>query len=116
MSSSPAEKPKFESTANPNWVDLPKDITSNILQRLNAIEILTKTRYVCPYWWNMCKDPFMWREISLDRSLFDLWPPNLLDLLVELCQYAVDLSSGHLEKIDIYCFGTDDLLQYIADR
>ncbi|XP_024632938.1 F-box protein SKIP19 [Medicago truncatula] len=75
MSSSPAKKHKFESTKNPNWVELPKDITSNILQRLNTVEILTKTRY-----------------------------------------YAVDLSSGHLEKNDIYCFATDDLLQYIAGR
>ncbi|GAU42387.1 hypothetical protein TSUD_123830 [Trifolium subterraneum] len=39
-----------------------------------------------------------------------------LDRLVKMCQYAVDLSSGHLEKIDLYRFGTDDLLQYIADR
>ena len=57
----------------------------------------------------------MWREINmgtflsyyelsdhgthnvLDRSLFDLGTHNL-DCLVNLCQYAVDLSSGHLEK------------------
>jgi hypothetical protein len=120
-SSCPAKKPKLESTTvNPNWLELPRDVTSNILQRLGAVEILTKARYVCPYWWNICKDPFMWRKINMGRfhlcfSSFNLGTRNL-DRLVNLCQYAVDLSSGHLEEIDIYSFGTVDLLQYIADR
>jgi len=115
-SSCPAKKPKLESTTvNPNWLELPRDVTSNILQRLGAVEILMRARYVCPYWWNICKDPFMWRKIHMGK--FHLYfqfanrgTPDL-DILVNLCQYAVDLSSGHLEKID-----TDDLLQYIADR
>jgi len=117
----PAKKPKLESTTvNPNWLELPRDATSNILQRLGAVEILTKARYVCPYWWNICKDPFMWRKIHMGTSHLYFQFSNRgtpdLDRLVNLCQYAVDLSSGHLEKIDIYRFGTDDLLKYIADR
>lgn len=121
--SCPTKKPKLESTtarAKPNWLELPRDVTSNILQRLGAVEILTKARYVCPYWWNICKDPFMWRKIHMGRSHLYFQFANRgtpdLNRLVNLCQYAVDLSSGHLEKIDIYGFGTDDLLQYIADR
>ncbi|WJX32185.1 hypothetical protein P8452_20539 [Trifolium repens] len=62
----------------------------------------------------------MWREIHM--GTFHLYfeysvraTPDL-DRLVKICQYAVDLSSGHLEKIDLYRFGTDDLLHYIADR
>jgi len=117
----PAKKPKLESTTvNPNWLELPRDATSNILQRLGAVEILTKARYVCPYWWNICKDPFMWRKIHMGTSHLYFQFSNRgtpdLDRLVNLCQYAVDLSSGHLEKIDIYRFGTDDLLKYIAER
>jgi len=51
-----AKKPKLEITnTNPNWIELSKDVTSNILQRLGAVEILTNTRNVCPYWWNVCK-------------------------------------------------------------
>jgi hypothetical protein len=120
-SSCPAKKPKFESTTvNPNWLELPRDVTSNILQRLGAVEILTKARYVCPYWWNICKDPFMWHKIHMGTSHLYFEFSNRgtpdLDGLVNLCQYAVGLSSGHLEKIDIYRFGTDDLLKYIADR
>lgn len=123
MSSSPnpAKKPKLEIiTTNPNWLELPKDLTSNILKRLGAVEILTNARNVCPYWWNICKDPFMWREIQMGtfHLYFQYANANApdLDYLVKLCQYAVDLSSGHLEKIDIYRFGSDHLLQYIADR
>ncbi|RHN76014.1 putative F-box domain-containing protein [Medicago truncatula] len=84
MSSSPAKKHKFESTKNPNWVELPKDITSNILQRLNTVEILTKTRYVCPYWWNICKDPFMWCEINMGTFLSYLMIMGLIILIVWL--------------------------------
>jgi len=123
MSSSPkpSKKPKLEIiTTNPNWLELPKDITSNILKRLGAVEILTNARNVCPYWWNICKDPFMWREIQMGTFHLYFQYANAdapdLDYLVKLCQYAVDLSSGHLEKIDVYRFGSDHLLQYIADR
>ncbi|KAJ4824237.1 hypothetical protein Tsubulata_018058, partial [Turnera subulata] len=33
-----------------------------------------------------------------------------------MCQHAVDRSSGVLQRINIDCFGTDELLQYIVDR
>jgi hypothetical protein len=62
----------------------------------------------------------MWREIHM--GAFHLYfeysvrgTPDL-DRLVNMCQYAVDLSSGQLEKIDLLRFCGDDLLHYIADR
>ncbi|PNX83036.1 F-box protein skip19, partial [Trifolium pratense] len=108
-------------TTTPNWLELPRDLTANILQRLGAVDILTNVRNVCPYWWNICKDPSIWREIHMGNFQFyfessNRVTPDLDDRLVKMCQYAVDLSSGHLEKIHIYRFGTDNLLRYIADR
>ncbi|MCI38935.1 F-box protein SKIP19 [Trifolium medium] len=75
-SSTPVKKPKLEITTNPNWLELPRDITSNILQRLGAVEILKNARNVCPYWWNICKDPSMWREIHIGgcwKEVLDRW-------------------------------------------
>ncbi|PNX61921.1 F-box protein skip19, partial [Trifolium pratense] len=57
-----------ESTTVPNWLQLPRDITANILQRLDTIDIVTSVCHVCPLWWNICKDPFMWRTIKIQLS------------------------------------------------
>ncbi|XP_024633457.2 putative F-box/LRR-repeat protein 23 [Medicago truncatula] len=93
----------------PNWLELPRDITSNILQRLGPVEILKKARNVCPYWWNICKDPLMWRTIHMSNNETS---PDVD--LVKICRYAVGQSCGHLEDIEIVSFCTDDLLHYIA--
>jgi len=93
----------------PNWLELPRDITSNILQRLGVVEILTNARNVCPYWWNICKDPRMWRTIHMSNNETS---PDVD--LVKICHYAVEQSCGNLEDIEIVSFCTDDLLQYIA--
>ncbi|CAI8597203.1 unnamed protein product [Vicia faba] len=110
----PANKAKHESTTtNPNWLELPKDITSNILQKLCPVEILISARNVCPYWWNICKDPLMWRTIRMtDIHMLRYNSSNLSNI----CRYAVDKSCGGLEHIYIKFFGNDDLLQYVADR
>jgi hypothetical protein len=104
---------------NPNWLQLPIDITANILFRLDTIEILKSVRNVCPLWWNICKNPLMWKTIRMEN--FDLvnLPDNddqVCDYLVKICRYAVDLSCGHLKDIFIFGFATDELLKYIADR
>jgi hypothetical protein len=109
-----ANKSKHESTTTiPNWLELPKDITSNILQRLGAFEILTSARNVCPYWWNICKDPLMWRTIKMTDIHMLHYGSSTLS---KICRYAVDESCGRLEDIFINYFGTDDLLKYVADR
>jgi hypothetical protein len=110
----PTNKSKHESTTTiPNWLELPKDITSNILQRLDAVEILTSARNVCPYWWNICKDPLMWRTIQMTDIHMLQYNSSTLS---KICRYAVDQSCGRLEDIFIKYFGTDDLLKYVADR
>ncbi|XP_058783581.1 putative F-box/LRR-repeat protein 9 [Vicia villosa] len=107
------KKSKGESTRKPNWLELPIDLIKNILQRLDIVEILTIACYVCPLWWNICKDPLMWRIIHI--SNIELIPLNLC-CLEKIIRRAVDLSCGHLEDIAIELFCTDDLLKYIAHR
>lgn len=102
--------PQSEIPIGPNWLELPRDLTANIIQRLGTVEIVTSACQVCSLWWNICKDPFMWRticttDLNLRYSISDL---------VKICCYAVERSSGHLEDIDIEYFCTDDILKLIA--
>jgi hypothetical protein len=97
----------------PNWLELPRDITTNILQRLCSFDIVTSACQVCPLWWNICKDPFMWRTIGMTRRSRSRYYAD--ENLVKICRIAIDRSCGQLENIDIQDFGTDDLLAYIAD-
>ncbi|KAL5076888.1 hypothetical protein RYX36_015872 [Vicia faba] len=100
-----------ESIALPNWLELPRDITVNILQRLATIEIVTSVRFVCPMWWYMFKDPLMWRNINMTEfSFITYFDPT------KICHYAIKQSCGHLEDVIIQYFGTDDLLEFIADN
>jgi hypothetical protein len=104
----------------PNWLELPRDITSNILQRLCSFDIVTSACQVCPLWWNICKDPLMWRTIDMiqthmPRDSRSRYYAIADENLVKICRFAIDRSCCQLENIDIADFGTDDLLAYIAD-
>ncbi|CAK8566645.1 unnamed protein product [Lathyrus sativus] len=98
----------------PNWLDLPRDITSNILQRLGTKEIVTSACLFCPLWWDICKDPLMWHTVHMTyfRSVFY---KNHSEYL-KVCRYAVERSCGHLKDINIECFCTDELLECIAEN
>ncbi|CAJ2640786.1 unnamed protein product [Trifolium pratense] len=95
----------------PNWLELPIDITRNILQRLDIINIVTSICLVCPLWWNICKDPSMWRTIHMSNNESSRYSD---EDLVNICRYAAERSCGQLEDIEIVSFCTDNLLQYIA--
>ncbi|CAH8273262.1 unnamed protein product [Arabidopsis lyrata] len=96
-----------------NWAELPPELTSSILGRLGTIDILENAQKVCRSWRRVCKDPSMWRKIDMD-NLGDLGAMGY-DLEI-MCRHAVDRSQGGLVEIDIWYFGTDELLNYIADR
>ena len=100
-------------TVHPNWLELPRDVTANILHRLGSIEILFSACKVCPLWWNICKDPYMWRTIRM-KGLFYFRLTNGYNL-VKILRNAVERSCGQAEDIDIEEIGTDDLLKHIAD-
>ncbi|XP_009800144.1 F-box protein SKIP19 [Nicotiana tabacum] len=98
---------------SPPWVELPREITADILLRLGAIEILQNAQRVCSTWWNVCHDPIMWRDIDMGNdSTVDI-DDNDLDWM---CRVAVNRSQGQLLKINIEHFGNNDLLKYIAER
>ncbi|KAG2330704.1 hypothetical protein Bca52824_001884 [Brassica carinata] len=82
-----------------NWSELPPELISSILLRLNSIEILEKVQKVCMSWRRVCKDPSMWRKISMD---------NHGDL--------GSMGQGGLLEIALWYFGTDELHNYVADR
>lgn len=109
-----------ESTAGPNWLDLPRDLTSNILQRLGAFEILTSACGVCPLWWNICKDPICMCDYSSYYNNFFFWKVSNNDYdkeeMVKICCNAIERSCNHLEDIDIEGFGNDDILNCIANK
>ncbi|CAJ2640722.1 unnamed protein product [Trifolium pratense] len=109
--SNAAKEAEAESTKVPNWLELPRDITENILLRLDTIDIVKSVCLVCPLWWNIFKDPLMWQSIHMTNFK----RLSYIDLR-KICRYAVERSRGHLLDIDIKYFGTEDLLQYIAQN
>jgi len=102
--------------SKPNWLELPRNLTTNILQRLDTVEIVTNARNVCSLWWNICKDPLMWRTIRTSNVLsrFDFKYTYKPYSILEICLYAVDKSCGCVENIDIEYLATDHFLRYIA--
>ncbi|XP_058752321.1 F-box protein SKIP19-like [Vicia villosa] len=107
-------KADSESRMLPNWLELPRDITTSILQRLGTVEIVTSACLVCPLWWNICKDPLMWHTIHM-TNFIRLFHKNHSDDL-KICCYAVERSCGHLIDINIKFFANDDLLECIAEN
>ncbi|CAJ2640723.1 unnamed protein product [Trifolium pratense] len=122
-SSNSAKEAEAESTKLPNWVELPIEITANILGRLDTIDIVTNVCHVCPLWWNIFKYPLMWRSIRMNNILnyvpydFHCVKSAYRDMnLLKIFFYAVHRSCGNLEVVDIEHFATDDLLHSVANN
>ncbi|KAL8113284.1 F-box protein SKIP19-like [Apium graveolens] len=94
-----------------NWLDLPDDVTANILQRLGPVEILGSAQKVCTAWCRICKDPAMWRVIDMQNHGDFSDMPYDLEIM---CRHAIDRSQGQLVEINIEYFGTDELMEYLA--
>lgn len=106
----PSLTPEMEDGEYSSWAELPTELTSSILQRLGAIEVLENAQKVCTSWRRVSKDPAMWRKIVM-HNVEDLG--YNLDIMY---RHAVDRSQGGLVEIEIWDFGTDSLVNYIADR
>ncbi|CAL5189555.1 unnamed protein product [Lathyrus oleraceus] len=106
---------KLEISPKPNWLELPRDITMNILQRLETLALVTSASVVCPVWWNICKDPLIWTTIDLRSVSLSNIDFKYSSTLEKICRYAVNRSCGHLKDIYIKIFGTDELLLLIAN-
>lgn len=96
-----------------NWLDLPEDLTANILQRISVIDRLENARKVCTTWRKICKQPSMWKVIHMAIPYDPLY---IKSYLRRMCKNAVDRSQGQLIDIKIVEFGDNELLNYIADR
>ncbi|XP_042040880.1 F-box protein SKIP19-like isoform X2 [Salvia splendens] len=108
----PEQKIPAPAVVPPPWIDLPLDVTADILHRLGAAEMLETAEKVCKTWRSVCRDPSMWRVIDVKNS------GSCYDTrrLGSLCRRAVDRSSGDLVDINIEYFGSDELLHYVSLR
>ncbi|KAK9061249.1 hypothetical protein SSX86_018429 [Deinandra increscens subsp. villosa] len=87
-----------------NWLELPEDVTANILNRTGVVNILFSAQKVCTAWYRICKDPSLWRVINMEKFRSEI-----------ICKNVVDRSKGQLVDITLtYC--SLELLQYVADR
>lgn len=109
-SSAPPSDALSSSAPPPPWIELPGDVTANILQRLGAEGILDSAQKVCTTWWKVCQDPAMWRVIYLRN------PEYFNEVYAGMCRHAVDRSQGQLVDLTIDYFGDEELINYIANR
>lgn len=97
-----------------NWQELPSEITTSILGRLGAVDILVSARKVCRSWRGICSDPAMWRIVDL---MITTEPDHDFRYRLEiLARKAVDLSGGEMIDITLHHFLRYNTLFYIADR
>ncbi|XP_061365782.1 putative F-box/LRR-repeat protein 23 [Gastrolobium bilobum] len=118
-------RPCSKESETRDWLDLPRDVTAKILQKLGAIEILMNAQLVCTEWRNICFDSLMWRTIDMridDYSYISHFNLRTIDVqnkdypydLRTMCRKAINRSCGQLVDINVEHFGTDDLLEYIT--
>lgn len=91
-------------------------IGSNFLQKSQEtsskgfiFERVTSVCLVCSLWWNIYKDPLMWRTIQMTNRNADY------NYYVTICRYAIERICGYLEDINIEFFGAGDLLRGISN-
>ncbi|KAF5810691.1 putative F-box domain, leucine-rich repeat domain superfamily, F-box-like domain superfamily [Helianthus annuus] len=109
MASTSATEPPSAAEQTPNWLQMPHELMSMILQRLDAVEVLNSAQKVCTTWRKICKDPAMWKVINMLESD----PDSDFDL-EKLTKHAIDRSCGELIDVNLEWFCTDDLLDHIS--
>lgn len=110
---SPSNQTPPPAESGRSYGDLPPELTSSILSRLDAVEVLTSARKVCRTWRQICSGPEMWRVIKIKHSDYETSP----QLLKHVVTKAVDLSCGQLVHLDLQMWGMPhNLLRYVFDR
>ncbi|XP_041995882.1 putative F-box/LRR-repeat protein 23 [Salvia splendens] len=99
------------SSSSPPWIELPGDVTANILHRLGAEGMLTSAQ-VCATWWKVSKDPSLWRVIDFSNPRQGVFSGEYN----VMCRRAVDRSQGQLLDLTVQYFGDNALLDYIVHR
>ncbi|MED6143308.1 hypothetical protein PIB30_004809 [Stylosanthes scabra] len=88
----------------PNWVDLPKEVTTKILRKVGAVDVLKSAQFVCTHWYSISLDPLLWRTIHVTHK------SNNFDVITT----AISRSCGQLEDITIV-YPIESLLHHIAN-
>ncbi|GJV91025.1 putative F-box/LRR-repeat protein 23 [Tanacetum coccineum] len=86
-----------------NCLELPSDIMANILYRVGVYDILENAQKVCTTWRKICKDPALWRVISMHnhgdpRTRPPLREMYLSDFDYELLEYVAERNDNGLES------------------
>ncbi|KAK9061240.1 hypothetical protein SSX86_018420 [Deinandra increscens subsp. villosa] len=99
-----------------NWLDLPSDVTANILNRIGIFDILENAQKVCTAWYKICKDPALWRVLNMN----DLWNSHFSLYTsyekIDMFKQAMDRSQGQLVDITLVYHINARLFPYVADR
>ncbi|KAI3971291.1 hypothetical protein MKW92_021768 [Papaver armeniacum] len=97
-----------------NWAELPHDVLAHIFLKLGAVDILFRAQSVCSMWRKVSKEPLLFRSVDM-RNRWDLFDDEFYDM-EKMAREAVDRSCGQLVEFSMEHFGTDELLEYIADK
>ncbi|KAJ3698588.1 hypothetical protein LUZ61_002293 [Rhynchospora tenuis] len=94
------------------WSKLPSDILLMIFEKMGPIEVLTKAIRLCRDWLEVARnEPLLWRKVDMTCHGKKFGPNYLQDIAC----IAVNWSAGQLEEFAAEQFGSDDLLQCIAN-
>ncbi|KAK1381994.1 F-box protein SKIP19 [Heracleum sosnowskyi] len=105
---SPAER-------NRNWQELPEELTTSFLERVDTLYKIVTARKVCKSWRQICSRPEMWRVVDLRFSGPGYKKEN--DVVVnKMARNAVDWSSGEMIDFRLGYYGDDRLMNYISER
>ncbi|KAK1381992.1 putative F-box/LRR-repeat protein 23 [Heracleum sosnowskyi] len=98
---------------NPQWQELPEELTTSFLERVGSIYLIASGRKVCHSWRQICSRPEMWRVVDLRISGYrSKW-----EILVNnMARKAVEWSCGQLIDFRLSYYGDNLLLNYISDR
>ncbi|MED6143309.1 hypothetical protein PIB30_004810 [Stylosanthes scabra] len=98
--------------AFPNLLDLPTEVTTKILRKVGAVEVLKSAQLVCTQWHRLSMDPLFWRTIHVTT------PQKSVDDFVGKHGFyateAVNRSCRQVEDISI-AYPSPTLLLHIAD-
>ncbi|KAL1559970.1 F-box protein SKIP19-like [Salvia divinorum] len=97
---------------SPPRIELPQDVTTNILHRQGAKSELKCAQKVCTTWWKVSNDPTLWQAIDFSNPRQGVFN----DEYNVMCCCAVDRSHGQLVELTIHYFNDDVLFDYIVHQ
>ncbi|KAI3799735.1 hypothetical protein L1987_35035 [Smallanthus sonchifolius] len=95
-----------------NWLDLPSDVMTYILNKVGVVDVLENAQKVCTAWHKVCKNPAMWKVINMNNLSSSTAKISRADL----CKHVVDRSQGLLVDVTLIYDVNAELFLYVADR